>query len=72
MSDGERKRVPDHRSVVLTESLPQGPCVHPRNTEGQSIRERTKRARRKVEMKQLREVWISCIRDNLEADVSIF
>ena len=28
------------------------------------------RARRRVEMKQLREVWRSCTRDNVEADES--
>ena len=72
MSDGERKRVPDHRSVVVKESLPQDPCAHPRNTQGQSIRDRTKRARRKVDMEQLGVMWRSCIGDNLEADESIF
>ena len=33
MTDGEMKRVPDHRSDVLKGSLTQGPPAHPRNTE---------------------------------------
>ena len=33
MPGREKKRVPDHRSVVLKGSLLQGPSAHPRNTE---------------------------------------
>ena len=57
MPDRERKRVPDHRSHVLKGCLPQGPPAHPRNTEDASIRSRAKKARRRAEMKLLREVW---------------
>ena len=72
MPDRERKRVPDHRSDVLKGSLTVGPSAQPRNTEYPNIRGRAKRARRRVEMKQLREVWRSCTRDNVEADESYF
>ena len=68
MPDKNRNRVSDHRSDVLRGSLPQGPSAHPRNTEDQGIRGWAKRTRRRVEMKQLREVWRSCTRDNVEAD----
>ena len=56
------KGVPDHRyrSSVLKVSLPEGPSVHPRNTEDPSIRGWANRARRRVELKQLKEVWRSC------------
>ena len=33
----ERKRVPDHRSDILTGSLSQGPLAHPRDTEDSRI-----------------------------------
>ena len=33
MPDRERKRVPDHRSIVLKGPLTQGPPAHTRNTE---------------------------------------
>ena len=72
MPDRERKRVPDHRSDAMKGSLPQGPPAHSKNTEYPSIRGWTKTARRRVEMKQLREVWRSCTRDNVEADVGYF
>ena len=57
MPDRDRKRVSDHRSDVLKESLPQGSPAHPRNTEDPSIRGLAKR--RRTEMKQPREVWRS-------------
>ena len=69
VADRERKRVPYHRSDVLIGSLRQGPSTHPRNTEDASIRGWAKRARRRVEMMHLREVWGSCTRDNVETDV---
>ena len=72
MPDRERKRVPDHRSDVLKESLPIGPPVHPRNTEYSSIRGWARRARRRVQMQQLGEVWRCCTRDKVEADESYF
>ena len=72
MPDRERKGVPEHKSDVLKGSLPQGPSAHPRNTEDVSIHGWTKTARRRVEMKQLREVWKSCTRNNVEADDSYF
>ena len=37
MTDREGKRVPDDRSNVLKESVPQGPPAHPRNKEDPSI-----------------------------------
>ena len=42
MPDRERQRVPDHRSDVLKGSLPQGPPVHPRNTEHPSLQRLSK------------------------------
>ena len=57
MPDRERKGVPEHRSNVFKGSLPQGPPVHPRNTADASILRWAKKARRRVEMKQLPEVW---------------
>ena len=63
-----RKRVPDHRSYVLKGFLPQGPSAHPRSTEDPSIWGWAKRTRGRVGMKQLRAVWRSCTRDNVEAD----
>ena len=68
----ERKRVPEHRSNVLQGSLPQGLSAHPRNMEDPSIWGWVKRARRRVEMKQLRQVWRSRTRDNVEADENYF
>ena len=68
----ERKRVPEHRSNVLKGSLPQGLSAHPRNMEDPSIWGWVKRVRRRVEMKQLREVWRSRTRDNVEADENYF
>ena len=56
------------RSNVLKGSLTQGPPAHPRNTEDASIRGWVRR----VEMKQLREVWRSCSRNNVGADESYF
>ena len=38
MPDRERKRVPDHKSDVLTRSVSQGPPARPWNTEDPSIR----------------------------------
>ena len=38
MSDRERNGVPEHKSSVLKGSLPQGPSVHPRDTEDAIIR----------------------------------
>ena len=72
MIDMEMKRVPDHRSDVLKGSVTKGPPAHPRNTEYPSIWGWAKRARRRVEMKQLQAVWMSCARDNVEADESYF
>ena len=62
MPDRERKRVPDHRSSVIhiRGSHPPGPPAHPRSVEYPSIQGWAKRARRRAEMKQLREVWRSC------------
>ena len=37
MHDKDRKKVPDLRSDVLKEVIPQGPSAHPRNTEYPSI-----------------------------------
>ena len=71
MPDRERKGVPAYRSNVLKGSLPQGPSAHLRNTEDVSIHGWTKSVKRRVEMKQLREVW-SCTRNNVEADESYF
>ena len=63
MSHIERKIVRDHRPDVLKGSLQR---VHHWNTEDPSTRGGAKRARRKVETKQLvREAWRSCIRDNV-------
>ena len=70
MPDRERKRVPDHSSDVLKGSHPEGPYSHPRNTKDASTQGRVKRVRRRVEMKQLRAVWRSCARDNVEAGES--
>ena len=64
MLDRERKRVPDHRSDVLKGSLPHGPPAHPSNTEYPGIGDGAKRARRRVEMKKLR--------DSVEANKSYF
>jgi len=72
MLDGKRKRVPDHWSDVLKGSLPQGPSAHPRNTENASIRGWAKRARRRAETKQFREVWRRCTRDNVEVEESFY
>ena len=72
MPDRERKRVPDHRSNVLKWYLPQGPPAHPRNVEDPSIPGWAKRVRSRVEMKQPRQVWMSCTRDNMEAAESYF
>ena len=62
MPDRERKRGPDHRSSVIhiRGSHPPGPPAHPRSVEYPSIQGWAKRARRRAEMKQLREVWRSC------------
>ena len=57
--DRKRKRVWDHRSAVLKG------FAHRRKTELPSIRgwaKRAKRARRRVEMRQIREMWRSCTR----------
>ena len=64
MPDWKRKWVPDHRSNVLKELLPQHPSAHPRNTKDPSIWGWAKRVRR-VEMNQLREGWRSSTRDNV-------
>ena len=72
MPDREKKGVPDHRPHLLKGSLPQGPSAHPKDTEYPSIRSCAKRARRRAEMKQLREVWRTHTRDNAEADESYF
>ena len=67
-----RGRVPDERSDVLKGSVSQGPPACSRNTEYPSIRAREKRARRRLEMKQLREVWMNCTTDYVEASEGIF
>ena len=72
MKTEKEKRVPDHRTDILKGSLPQGPPAHPKNTENPSIRGCSKRAKRRAEMKQLREVWRSRTKENLEADESYF
>ena len=73
MPDREGKRVPDHWPDVLKGSLPQGPPVHPRDTEYSGIGGWVKRARRRAEEKQRSEVWRrSCTRDNVETDESYF
>ena len=72
MPDRERKRVPDDRSDILKGSLPKSPPAHPWDTENPSIWGWTKRTRRRVEVKQLGEVWRSCTRDNVEAGESYF
>ena len=72
MPEIERKGVPEQRFNVLKGSLPQGPPAHPGDTEDASIRGCAKRARRRVVMKQLREVWRSCTRNNVDADESYF
>ena len=61
----ERKRVPDDRSDILKGSLPKSPPAHPWDTENPSTWGWTKRRRRRMEVKQLREVWRSCNRDNV-------
>ena len=63
------KGVADHRyrSSVLKVSLPEGPSVHPRNTEDPSIRGWANRARRRVEMKQR---GMEKLYYNVEADES--
>ena len=71
MPDSERKRVPDDSSDIMKGSLPESPPAHPWDTENPSIWGWTKRTRR-IEMKQLREVWRSCTRDNVEASESYF
>ena len=71
MPDRERKRVPDDRSDILKGSLPKSPAHH-WDTENPSIWSWTKRTRRRIEMKQLGEVWRSCTRDNVEAGESYF
>ena len=63
MPDRERKRVPDDRSAILKWSLPKSPSAHPWDTENPSIWGWTKRRRRRIKMKQLREVWRSCTRN---------
>ena len=65
-----RGRVPDERSDVLKGSVSQGPPACSRNTEDPSIRE--KRARRRMEMKQLRMVWMNCTGDNVQASERFF
>ena len=52
-------------------ALSPGPPAHPEDTENPSIRSWVKRGRR-VELKQLEEVWRSCTRDNVEVDESYF
>ena len=42
MPDRERKGVPEHRSNVLKESVPQGPPAHPRNIYIYSLRSSAK------------------------------
>ena len=71
MPDRERKRVPDDRSDILKGSLPKSPLAHPWDTENPS-RGWTKRTRRRIELKQLGDVWRSCTRDNVEAGESYF
>ena len=70
--DRERKRVPDDRSGVLKGSLPQGPPAHHQTMEALSSWGWAKRVRRRVEMKQLNEVWRCCTTDNVEAGESYF
>ena len=67
-----RGRVPDDWSDLLKGSVPQGPPAWSPNTEGSSIRAGEKTARRRVEMKQLREVWVNCTRDYVEASEGFF
>ena len=55
---------------MYSKDLPQVPSAHGKNTEDSSIRGGAKRAKKKVEMKQLREVRRSCTRENVEADES--
>ena len=69
MPDKEMKIVPDHRSDVLNGSS--CPSKEHRRSEYLRLSEE-KRTRRRVEMKQLRKVWRSCTRDNVEADDSHF
>ena len=56
MPDRERKRIPDHKTDVLKGPFPQDPPER----------------RVRVEMKQSREVWRSCTRDNVETGESYF
>ena len=60
----KRKRVPDDRSDILKGSLRKSPPAHPWDSENPSIWGWTKRTRRRIEVKQLGEVWRSCTRDN--------
>ena len=69
MPNRERKRVPYDRSDILKRSLPKSPPAHPWDTKNPS---RTKRTRRRIEVKQLGEEWKSCTRDNVEAGESYF
>ena len=62
----KKKRVPDDRSDILKGYLPKSPPAHPWDTENPSIWGWTLRTRRRIEMKQLRDVWRSCTRDNVE------
>ena len=55
---------------MYSKDLPQVPSAHARNMEDASIRGGAKRAKKRVEMKQLREVRRSCTRENVEADES--
>ena len=59
-ADRERKRVPDDRSNILKGSLQKSPPAHPWDTENLSTRGWTKRTRKRIERKQLREAWRSC------------
>ena len=68
----QRKRVLDDRSDILKGSLPKSSPEHPRDKENPSIWGWTKRTRRRIEVKQLGEVWSSCTRDNVEAGESYF
>ena len=70
MPDRDRKRVPDHWSDVLKGSISQGPPILPiLGTRKMRVsRGCAKKARRRVEMKQHREVWT----DNVEAGESYF
>ena len=63
MPDRERKRVPADRSDILKGSLPTSPPAHPWDMENLGIWGWTKRMGRRIEMKQLRQVWRSCTRE---------